>query len=126
MDHFAEEYQSEVNKVTELQEQMVSVRDHLSRSTNCEAKLAVVKEKLASSTGLISELRSRIKSMEESAEKKQELLKDWNSAIDEFEQEVKRVTDENQRHSQERELMRSALNHVRSFHSVDKDGHGDS
>ena len=126
MDHFAEEYQSEVNKVTELQEQMVSVRDHLSRSTNCEAKLAVVKEKLASSTGLISELRSRIKSMEESAEKKQELLKDWNSAIDEFEQEVKRVTDENQRHSQERELMRSALNHVRPFHSVDKDGHGDS
>ena len=126
MDHFAEEYQSEVNKVTELQEQMVSVRDHLSRSTNCEAKLAVVKEKLASSTGLISELRSRIKSMEESAEKKQELLKDWNSAIDEFEQEVKRVTDENQRHSQERELMRSALNHVCSFHSVDKDGHGDS
>ena len=105
---------------------MVSVRDHLSRSTNCEAKLAVVKEKLASSTGLISELRSRIKSMEESAEKKQELLKDWNSAIDEFEQEVKRVTDENQRHSQERELMRSALNHVCSFHSVDKDGHGDS
>ena len=102
MDHFAEEYQSEVNKVTELQEQMVSVRDHLSRSTNCEAKLAVVKEKLASSTGLISELRSRIKSMEESAEKKQELLKDWNSAIDEFGQEVKRVTDENQRHSQER------------------------
>jgi len=54
--------------------------------------------------------------MEETAEKKDALIKDWNCAIDQFEKEIQRVSEENHKFVQERELMRSALNHVSTGH----------
>ena len=119
----AEDYQKEVEKVTYLQEQIVALRDQIARGSATETRVATLKEKINVQNSLVSELRGRVKSMEENAEKKDALIKDWNCAIDQFEKEIQRVSEENHKHIQERELMRSALNHVgHCDSSADQDG----
>ena len=95
-----------------MQEQIVALRDQIARGSATETRVATLKEKINVQNSLVSELRGRLKSMEEAAEKKDTLIKDWNCAIDQFEKEIQRVSEENHKFVQERELMRSALNHV--------------
>jgi chromosome segregation ATPase len=105
-----EDYQREVDRVTKLQDMVVGLQEQLAKSSGAaEGKIGVLREKLAASLSVNVELRTRIKSLEDSVERRDQVVKDWTKNIVKLETELHKLTDENQQYAQERELVRSAL-----------------
>ena len=105
-----EDYQREVDRVTKLQDMVVGLQEQLAKSSGAaEGKIVVLREKLAASLSVNVELRTRIKSLEDSVERRDQVVKDWTKNIVKLETELHKLTDENQQYAQERELVRSAL-----------------
>lgn len=71
------------------------------------------KEKLTTACMTIHELKSRLKISEENSEKKDELIKDWASTLNNLGNRIEKAEEENRGYVQERELVKGAMNHVR-------------
>lgn len=54
-----------------------------------------LRDKIAAANALNVELRNRVRSLEETNEKKDQLVKDWNDIIETFELELHKSIDEN-------------------------------
>ena len=107
-----EDYQREVDRVTKLQDMVVGLQEQLARQSAADGRQIGLRDKLATSLNLNTELRARLKSLEDSVERRDQVVKDWNEAIVHFDTELQKLSDENQQYAQERELVRSALTHV--------------
>ena len=68
---------------------------------------------------LNNELRERIKSLEENAERKEILIKEWNSTIGHVDFELKKLTEENQELQRDIEISKSLLNQVDFANKLD-------
>jgi chromosome segregation ATPase len=112
-----DDYQKEVEKVGQLQDMLCSFKEAALKGNTAEAKVAALKDKLNSANLTMNDLRNRIKTLEENSEKKDNLLREWNGTIEQFEVEMKKLIEENSNYVTERELIRSSLNHVTSTDS---------
>lgn len=103
------DWKREVENVTHLQSQVASLTEQLARSQAAESKSAVLREKLAAALASKSELRGRVRQLEDLGEKKDALVKDWNQALTGYEVEAGRLAEENQQLLREQEAVKSAL-----------------
>lgn len=103
------DWRREVDTVTQLQGQLASLTEQLARSQAADGKATALREKLAASNAANSELRSRVRQLEEQNEKRDGLVKDWSLALGGFEAEVRRLAEENQQLVREQETVKSAL-----------------
>ena len=107
-----EEYQREVQKVTELQDMVIQLRDHIARSSNNDARLSGMKDKIGAANSLNNELRNRVRVLEEINDRKDACIKDWNQTVEVFENELQKTIDDNGKLGQEREIVRNSLQQV--------------
>ena len=122
-----DEYQREVQKVTELQELVIQLRDHIARSSNNDARLSGMKDKIGAANSLNNELRNRVRVLEEINDRKDACIKDWNQTVEIFENELQKTIDDNSKLSQEREIVRNSLQQVGLvMMQVDQAGDGGS
>lgn len=103
------QWTKEAERATQLEDRVMALSNQLSMQGDTESKLATLKERVAVVTRMNNEKTARIKALEDSAEKKDQLVKEWSRAIEVYESEVQRVTEENQRLLTEIELSKSSL-----------------
>ena len=108
------EVRREQEKITQLQDQVIALREQLARS-NADSKTNSLREKLAAANAVNSELRSRLRQLEEQVERRDQLVKDWNGSIGALEAELRRVADENQQLLREQDTVKSGLVDVQDY-----------
>lgn len=103
------QWTKEAERATQLEDRIMALSNQLAANGDTESRIATLKERVAVVTRMNNEKTARIKYLEESAEKKDNLAKEWSKAIEVYESEVQRVTEENQRLLTEIELAKGSL-----------------
>ena len=103
-------WKREAEKISLLQDTEVALREQLARSN--DGKSGALKEKLAGVNAVNSELRARIKQLEDQVDKRDLLVKEWNTAIGGIDSEIRRLVEDNQQASKDQDLLRNELAEV--------------
>lgn len=102
----------EEDKTKELQDAVIVMREQLVKQAAIESRANNLKERLASVTQNNTELRNRVKSLEESSEHKDGLLIEWNQILTKLEKALGLIIEENTQMAREKEFAKSALSQL--------------
>lgn len=107
------DWKREADTVTALQQQLAAMSDQLARSQTIDGKQVALREKLAASQATVGELRNHVRQLEDHAERRDSLAKDWSNTLGGFEAEVRRLADDNQLLARDLEAVKTALAEVK-------------
>lgn len=108
-----ENYQNEMEKVSNLNDLIISLRQELKKKNSESDQIESYKEKITTLNNNINELKIRLRVCEENSEKKDKLAENMKKSLDMVQDSIKEVEEKNHSHMQEKELLKGALNHVK-------------
>ena len=92
-----------------LQDTLLAMKEQINRNNGAEQRVANIKDKTNGLISLNNELRTRVKLLEQNAQRKEDLAIEWTSKIQELEGEMGRLEEDNSKLTRERELVKSSL-----------------
>ena len=104
---------NDADKIAHLQEVVASLREQIVRcNTSHQQAVTGARDQLVSVASANQELRARIKQLEDQVDKRDLLVKEWNTAIGGIDSEIRRLVEDNQQASKDQDLLRNELAEV--------------